>query len=85
MSAHRRISFTNGIPWRYSEARMDLARALGQIAADLWLRGEAVLTGVPFVATVGACHATHDDAEERDREAADRSPRSQTLERRSAR
>ena len=72
------------LPWKEADGATQLAREFGQIATDLWLGGKLTLTAVPFVATVGACHATHDDAEDSDREAANRSPGPETLERRSA-
>jgi hypothetical protein len=49
---HHKLRF-NPIVWRYPEAPLDLARALGEIAADLWLAGKLTLTDTPFVATVG--------------------------------
>jgi hypothetical protein len=64
------ISVTIG--WRYSEARLALARALGEIAADLWLSGKLRLTEDHTVATIDHAHgAPQDDTDqERDREAA---------------
>lgn len=64
------ISLTIG--WRYSEARLALARALGEIAADLWLSGKLRLTEDPTVATIGHAHAPPQDDtdQERDRETA---------------
>lgn len=61
------------IRWRYSEARLELARALGEIAADLWLSGKLPLTEDHHVATIGHSHAPlQDDADqERDRQAQD--------------
>ena len=50
---HRRIQLQNAIVWRYPEAPLDLARALGEIAADLWLAGKVALTAHPSVATLG--------------------------------
>jgi hypothetical protein len=83
MSKHHRIH-VGSLPWTNADGPMQLARALGQIAADLWLGGKLALTEVPFVATVGPCHAPHHESEDSDREAADRGPGSQTLERRRA-
>lgn len=64
------ISLTIG--WRYSEARLALARALGEIAADLWLSGKLRLTGDHTVATIDHAHGAPQDHtdQERDREAA---------------
>ena len=66
---HHKLRF-NPIVWRYPEAPLDLARALGEIAADLWLAGKLHLTDTPSVATLGATDAegptrqvTHDQAE----------------------
>lgn len=36
--------FPNGLPWRHPEAVLELAAALGEIAADLWLAARAPLT-----------------------------------------
>lgn len=61
------------IGWRYSEARAALARALGEIAADLWLAGKLPLTEGHHVATIGHSHAALEDNtdQERDRQAED--------------
>jgi hypothetical protein len=61
------------IRWRYSEARLALARALGEIAADLWLSGKLPLTEDHSVATIAHSHAalSHDADQERDRQAQD--------------
>jgi hypothetical protein len=50
----RRIQFEDAIVWRYPEAPLDLARALGEIAADLWLAGKVALTPTYSVATIAA-------------------------------
>ena len=41
---HHKLRFHNAIVWRYPEAQMDFATALGQIAADLWVAGRLTLT-----------------------------------------
>lgn len=41
---HFDVSFPNGLPWRDPEAVLELAAALGGIAADLWLAARAPLT-----------------------------------------
>lgn len=66
---HHTLRFNNAIVWRYPEAPLDLARALGQIAADMWFEGKLTLTEGPFVATLGASDAAHDEEQGRDREA----------------
>lgn len=67
---HHRIHMKNAFVWRYPEAPLDLARALGQIAADLWVAGKLTLTDTPCVATLGVTDAegssrqvAHDQAE----------------------
>lgn len=59
--------------WRYPEAPLELARAFGEIAADLWLARKLPLTGAHNVATLGHTHAALQDHadEERDRQAED--------------
>jgi hypothetical protein len=52
MSAHRRIQMPDAIVWNYAEARLDLARALRQIAAKLWLTCTVRLTSDHSVATL---------------------------------
>ena len=44
------------VVWRNPDSPMNLAAALGQIAADLWLSGKVTLTDTPSVATLGALH-----------------------------
>lgn len=65
----RAIRFTNAIVWRYPEAPNDLATALGQIAADLWIAGKLTLTEGTFVATVGTSHGAHHEDQDRGGEA----------------
>ncbi len=67
---HHPIRMKDAFVWRYPEAPLDLARALGQIAADLWVAGKLTLTDTPSVATLGATDAegsgrqvAHDQAE----------------------
>lgn len=62
---HRKLRFKDAIVWRYPEAPLDLATALGQIAAELWVAGRLTLTEGTFVATVGACHGAHHEDEDR--------------------
>jgi len=52
----RRIRF-QPLVWRYPDAPLDLAKALGQIAADLWLAGKLPLIADPVVATLGSTDA----------------------------
>lgn len=56
---HRKLRFHNAIVWRYPEAQLDLATALGQIAADLWVAGRLTLTEGTFVATFGLSDEAH--------------------------
>lgn len=58
MSRHHRVHMKNAFVWRYPEAPLDLARALGQIAADLWVAGKLTLTDTPSVATLATTDAT---------------------------
>lgn len=67
---HHRIHMKNAFVWRYPEAPLDLARALGQIAADLLVAGKLTLTEGTFVATVGSADGSHHEDQDRDREAA---------------
>ncbi|HEX4354401.1 MAG TPA: hypothetical protein VHZ95_15835 [Polyangiales bacterium] len=67
---HHKLRFKNALVWRYPEAPIELAKTLGQIAADLWVAGKLTLTDVPAVATLGSTDAekpcrqvAHDQAE----------------------
>ena len=66
---HRKLRLNDPIVWRYPEAPLDLARSLGQIAADLWVAGKLTLTEGTFVATVGASHGAHHEDQDRGSEA----------------
>ena len=67
------------IGWRGPDARISLAKAFGEIAADLWLAGKISLTGVPNVATLAASDAPHNESQDEHREAADRGGGPQAL------
>jgi hypothetical protein len=56
---HHKLVFKDAIVWRYPEAALDLATALGQIAADLWVAGKLSLTEGAFVATFGLSDEAH--------------------------
>ena len=66
---HRTLRFNNAMVWRYPDALHDLATALGQIAADLWVAGRLTLTEGTFVATVGAPYGAHHEDQDRGCEA----------------
>jgi hypothetical protein len=66
---HHRLRLHDAIVWRYPEAPIDLAKALGEIAADLWVAGKLSFTTGTFVATVGSSHGAHHEDQDRDREA----------------
>lgn len=70
MSAHRRIQMKDAIVWNYAEARRDLARALGQIAAELWLTGKLRLTSDHSVATLLVDAESTTPGQDRDGQAA---------------
>ena len=76
---HRKLRFQNAIVWRYPEAQLDLAKALGQIAADLWVAGRLTLTEGTFVATVGSSHGPHHENQDRGGEAEACGGRPQTV------
>lgn len=61
--AQNRLRLT-AIPWRDGNAPVALARALGEIAADLWLRDRVRLTPGHTVATIGTDEATRASAED---------------------
>ena len=62
---HHKLRF-NPMVWRYPEAPAELARALGQIAADLWVAGKLVLTEDHFVATLAVDAEAATPGEDRD-------------------
>ena len=66
---HHKLVFKDAIVWRYPEAALDLATALGQIAADLWVAGRLTLTEGSFVATFAPSHEAHHDEQDRGGEA----------------
>lgn len=66
---HRKLRFKDAIVWRYPEAPLDLATALGQIAADLWVGGRLTLTESTFVATFGLSDEAHHVQQDRGGEA----------------
>ena len=76
---HHKLRFNNAMAWRYPEAQLDLATALGQIAADLWVAGKLTLTEGTFVATVGASHGAHHEDQDRGSEAEARGDRPQAV------
>lgn len=69
MSAHHKLHFENALAWRYPEAPVDLATALGQIAADLWVAGRLSFTEGAFVATFALSDEAHHVQQDRSGEA----------------
>lgn len=69
MKHHHPIRMKSAFVWRYPEASLDLARGLGQIAADLWVAGKLCLTEGTLVATVGSSDGPHHEDQDRGGEA----------------
>lgn len=68
MSKHRRIQF-GALVWREADGPARLARALGKIAADLWLSGRLRLTSDHSVATLLVDATAPSSGEDRDDQA----------------
>lgn len=60
---HHQLRFHNAIVWRYPNAPLDLATALGQIAADLWVAGRLAWFEGAFVVRAEPPTRAHHDSD----------------------
>jgi hypothetical protein len=66
---HHKLRFVGALPWRHPDAPLELARALGEIAAELWLTRQWALTAAYTVATLSPDEASQTHREGRDDQA----------------